>query len=889
MAKNKKPTVAKKRQLDVTGVDEDQIVSRSDYMAYKGSIFEQIVRLVLSRSAFIMLTIFVYTTVALMFYMTLAFGALIVIIGFEMLRFKSIKRKSNSRFIARASPLIKKIAPKKWSELTGDMLVGFEEGTNRQLWKSSSDFLYHSYVIGSSGSGKSVFLISVFMVNYLAIASGILFLDFKGTVELMGQALSTAYRVGRATCFKALNYTNPQPKGSVLKNSNNVAPAVGNDEYASYKFFSPFFTTEGGASGDSKYFEENSIKLFQTLLTCLHYLQKHNYLRITPSVIRKYAGQKAFLDLYWDPRLPNYIKEEVLAPTYIAFKLEYETKNAKQIEDNERMFGLYSNGFDSALKFFIDNYPQIFESLVPEFDVINIVNNRQIGFLILPTADKDETDTRKLATIGINLVRGAIASGLGNDFHGGKDDVMAVARTADDSPFCIVIDEAFVGMESSNGVGLLFSQGRGCGLAGVLSSQDVSALDESNRKENRQAQGSSKNKFLLCLKDTLDSLQYVESCIPTIDELEKAPAEESHTNRFDNRKVRVERNVKAYKPELIADDALFDKGEMLAIGAMPHKTLGGMHCSKVRCFFYDQTKFIIENLRLTNQLPTIPSNELVIKENLNLIKLSDGLSTAVESAKAQFIKNVKSKPESNALFFSMSGSGWGFYRDDELINKNDSDSEIHGFNEEAQDEVLNFMNEVFPESAMHRFTKGVSDTVASNMDFFETDSQSESSLGELGEETPSSQDNPVDSPSGDAGDSYVTETRYDDSPHTTHNNHEQASELAHNFATSEAAQETSSPVSADDNTGGSFNKKMLADLTSNSSETVAKFKMRPDLYADREVIAGKKAYEDLALELNVDSSSTSMMSVIDHQFDGFINELSLNSNDVESVISQAIS
>lgn len=637
----------KKNQTQFTDISEDSIVVKEDYLATRGSILNEIVIAVVQRDVFIMVILVFLVAQIFLFYTGMSLLGIATFILFMILRSVSLNKIRNIYFIDKASPLIKKIWPKRWLDskeafflwrflyktpraIVGDMLVGYEVTTNRQLWKSSSDFLYHSYILGASGSGKSVFLMSVFVVNYLAMSSGVWFLDFKGTVLLIGEFLSTAFRFGRINCVRVTNFLNAQKRGSVQKNSNTTTMMLTNDPHATYTFLSPFFSTEGGG-GDNRYFQDNAIKALQTILAVLHHLQEKRYLIITPKIIRQYAVLDNFLALYHDPRISDEIKKVFLVPTYEAFTLKYKKPNAKQLEDPVRMYGIYVNTFDSPLQMITNEFGQIFEANVNEFDVCNMVKQRQLGLSILPTSEKTQSETEALATALISQIRLAVGGGLGGALHGSRVKNMNVARTSDEIPFSILADEYWVGLVATGGIGTLMSQGRGAGLAGAAASQDVVALDEMNKKEHGQVYGSTMTKYILCMKDAIESLRYIDALIPSVEVYKKGVSKDWHSNKMDNTLTEI-KEIKAYDALKLTDNDQFPQGTLLAFGPG--------HITKIKCFFYDQTEFMLENYRLVTQLPALLANEKMLIDGVKIVGELLKLKSNIENACKDLVSEI---------------------------------------------------------------------------------------------------------------------------------------------------------------------------------------------------------------------------------------------------------
>lgn len=662
-----------------SNVNRNSIINKADYLGYKGGVIEQFAAAIIVRPVFSLVYLLTITASLILFLFGFALIACLLLIFVSAFRFQSIRDTENIDFIDKASPILEMIWPKKWKAKYGDMFIGTEERTGKQLWKSSSDFLYHSYIIGASGSGKTVFLNSVFFMNYLCMGSGIFFMDFKGTTELPLQYLSSLHRFGRANCFKLLNFGNPKEMGSVIKNSHSTSSFLQNDPYPSYMFLDPFIAPEGGG-GDNKYFVDNAVQHLKAVLQALHDMQKKRYFRITPSLIAKYAKLNDFLGLYHDDRISKNVKEMYLVEIYEQFNLNYKEKKGKQTEEAVRMYTIFLGTYMPSLRFFGDNFGQIYESMVSEFDVVSLVNNRQVGVASLATASKGQSDVSSLAMAILNQLRVALGANLGGDFHGNRIDVANVARTADDVPFLFAADEYFIGLKAEGTLGLQAAQGRGAGLALAAASQDTTALDQTNELEHAQVLGSTQNKYLMCLKDAKNTMDLVERLIPEEDVIKRSTTDSEWNNYTVNSKTSVE-TIKVEKATDLVDNEIYPPGTMLAIGPG--------HACKIRCFYYKADEFLLNSFRLSCSLPSVPPNQTVLKKEISLrdmsLKIGDSISQAQEVLSSQLVG--ENADDVKALAFGLAGDSWPFIVTGSIDYKKVSEEQDLGDDNSSNDDV----------------------------------------------------------------------------------------------------------------------------------------------------------------------------------------------------------
>ena len=87
----------------------------------------------------------------------------------------------------------------------GIMFFGTERNGGREAWFSDSDLRTHVVVFGTTGSGKTMFLLSVFY-QALLTGSGCIYVDGKADNSVWWMAYALARRLGREDDILVINY-----------------------------------------------------------------------------------------------------------------------------------------------------------------------------------------------------------------------------------------------------------------------------------------------------------------------------------------------------------------------------------------------------------------------------------------------------------------------------------------------------------------------------------------------------------------------------------------------------------------------------------------------------------------------------------------------------------
>ena len=107
----------------------------------------------------------------------------------------------------------------------GIFYLGRERKTLSECWLTKSDITRHLLVLGTTGSGKTEFLLAL-AANALAMGAGLIYVDAKGATDVFWRIYGLAKRFGREDDVLLLNFItgnrrqdNPTEK---VSNTNNI-------------------------------------------------------------------------------------------------------------------------------------------------------------------------------------------------------------------------------------------------------------------------------------------------------------------------------------------------------------------------------------------------------------------------------------------------------------------------------------------------------------------------------------------------------------------------------------------------------------------------------------------------------------------------------------------
>jgi intracellular multiplication protein IcmO len=159
------------------------------------------------------------------------------------------------------------VGTKKPNISSGIYFFGNDKKTNQELWFSDGDMRTHVLIFGSTGSGKTVAMISI-AFNALIQASGFIYVDGKGDNSLYASVFSMMKYMGREDDLLLINFmtgardiVGPQEK----RLSNTLNPfATGSSSMLANLVTG--MMDSGGSSGDGDMWKGRAIAFVEALL-----------------------------------------------------------------------------------------------------------------------------------------------------------------------------------------------------------------------------------------------------------------------------------------------------------------------------------------------------------------------------------------------------------------------------------------------------------------------------------------------------------------------------------------------------------------------------------------------------------------------------------------------
>lgn len=355
-----------------------------------------------------------------------------------------------------------------------------------ELWIAGEDARQHIAIAGTTGSGKTTAILSL-LTNALIQGSGFVFVDGKGDRDLFGKVLALARRFGREDDVRVLNFM----VASGVKDSHSFNPfSVGNADAIRELLASQL--GERTDTDPNGVFRERAVALIGTITPVLVWLRDHRGVVLNIDLIR------SSIELPWiwkvamdkvlplrDPRtgvvtefdLSGEVPEDVLVPlrAYLGEVPGYDTSLPpdKQKDSKPREQHGYAQFYFTPIFTLLSvSLGHIFRAESGDIDMRDVVLNRRILVVNLPSLENSEATLAGLGKLVVASLRAMMAQLLGGTLEGtyDQDTKPGMGKT----PYFVCFDE--LASYAASGLEGMLRQGRSLNLSFILGFQEIPGI-----------------------------------------------------------------------------------------------------------------------------------------------------------------------------------------------------------------------------------------------------------------------------------------------------------------------------------------------------------------------------------------------------------------------------
>lgn len=401
---------------------------------------------------------------------------------------------------------------------SGIFFLGNERFTNRELWGANTDVQTHLLFFGTTGSGKSFSLTSL-TINSFNFGSGFIFSDAKGQNTLWSRIYSFTRRFGRIDDLLLVNFMTGGtdffgPRH--VKNSNTLNPFYDSSS-GTLKEMSVSLMSDSDGGADM--WKDRAIGFVESLMIYMVWLREKRGITLTPRFVRDYFELSKIEELAWDESnvvmmgvierrkvvegLRNYL---INLPGYSQKRYE---ANREQADKALEQHGYITMQLTKAFGTLTDTFAHIVDVTAGEVDVFDVISNRRILVVLLPSLEKSEDELRALGKIIVAIVKSVLAPGLGSEVEGTKKDIIDANPTAANTPFLLILDE--YGYQAVQGFAVVPAQARSLNVSTIFAGQDYPSFKKGSEIEAEATVANTKFKIGMALEDPESTFKVLEA------------------------------------------------------------------------------------------------------------------------------------------------------------------------------------------------------------------------------------------------------------------------------------------------------------------------------------------------------------------------------------------
>ncbi len=427
---------------------------------------------------------------------------------------------------------------------------------NQELWFSNTDMRTHILIFGSTGSGKTVTMVSV-AYNALVQASGFIYVDGKGDNSLFSSIFSMVKHMGREDDLLLINFmtgakdiVGPQEK----RLSNTLNPFSHGSSGMLANLISGMMDSSS-SSGDGDMWKGRAIAFVEALMKVLVAMRDSGHVLLDANSIRNYfpldrieamVEDKTFIrDGQYSislESLPDLVLQPIRNYLYTLPGYNKERKG-RQVSQVFEQHGYITMQLTRIFTSLADTYGHILRTKLAEVDMRDVVLNRRVLVVLLPALEKSPDELANLGKIIIATLKSMMATGLGDAVEGDYQDLIIRKPTNAPTPFLCVLDE--YGYYAVKGFAVVPAQARSLGFSCVFAGQDLPAFQKASKEEAASIGANTNIKICMKLEDPTETWEFFmkgagEAYVTTVDNFSASAGNLTNTY-MDTRSAKTEK------------------------------------------------------------------------------------------------------------------------------------------------------------------------------------------------------------------------------------------------------------------------------------------------------------------------------------------------------------
>ena len=309
-------------------------------------------------------------------------------------------------------------------------------------------------------------------------ASGFLFCDGTGDVTTYAAVHDMVSRLSREDDLLVLNLMNGHGDDASL--SHTLNPFASGSPEVLAQIVVGLMDEHGG---DGAMWKARATAMLVGIMRALTWMRDEGRIELDVDVVRRHLDLRAIIDLTdpdGHPDMPPYVRESVRS--YLTALPGYrEERRHRQAQTTLDQHGYLEMQFTKILGSLADAYGQIFRTDTPDIDITDVVSNRRILVVLLPSLERSGEEVAILGKVVVATLKGLMGSALSNRIEGNWGEVIDKRLMFPRHPFMCALDEA--GHYAVGGMALMAAEARALGFSMAYGTQDIPTMKRIDEKE----------------------------------------------------------------------------------------------------------------------------------------------------------------------------------------------------------------------------------------------------------------------------------------------------------------------------------------------------------------------------------------------------------------------
>lgn len=350
--------------------------------------------------------------------------------------------------------------------------------SGQEIWLNKEQITTHMFLAGSTGSGKTEFLLNM-LTNTMLWGSGAVVIDGKGDISFFSKLHAIATATGRAQDLLLLNFSmaNVENGEQVTSHTCNPFAILSADELDQI-----MTAMISNVSSHDSMWRERAIGLMTSVIQALVWLRDHNSEPLTISKISQAMPLQNYRRLLDRLEKIEGVKPSVIADMryYLDTLPGYRNHADDPSGTADSQHGYLTMQWTRPLTLLKSGYGHILDVEHPDIDIKDVVLNRRILMIMLPSLEKSGSDVANVGNLMVGMIKSMMGQALRTPVEGGWGEVVTNRLTNADYPFMLLMDE--VGQYPTAGMDMMAQQARSLNFGLVFSTQDFDSFHYANPK-----------------------------------------------------------------------------------------------------------------------------------------------------------------------------------------------------------------------------------------------------------------------------------------------------------------------------------------------------------------------------------------------------------------------